>query len=289
MLLAQDEPPLPQALLVVVNGELDRTQAPHPGERATQRSECDVRAGPEVPQSSPQRLPRHRAVDQICLDRVPLGPIARGLRFRHALAQDRLTLPPFHAASVPGMTEVEGQVRVEELDAEREARRQLALAQIRQYPDPVLRMEAKPVEEFDDDLLRLVERMSTLMIEARGVGLAATQVGILRRLFVFSPAEEEVKAIVNPQIVRRSEEVDVDDEGCLSLQGVLAPIERAVSVRIEGKDERGKDVAYDLEEFAARAVQHELDHLDGVLIIDRTTPEARREALATLRPRVVIG
>ena len=99
------------------------------------------------------------------------------------------------------MTEVEGQVRVEELDAEREARRQLALAQIRQYPDPVLRMEAKPVEEFDDDLLRLVERMSTLMIEARGVGLAATQVGILRRLFVFSPAEEEVKAIVNPETV----------------------------------------------------------------------------------------
>ncbi|TMK65746.1 MAG: peptide deformylase [Actinobacteria bacterium] len=190
----------------------------------------------------------------------------------------------------PLVTEVEGQVRVEEeLDAEREARRQMALAQIRQYPDPVLRMEAKPVEAFDDDLRRLVERMSALMVEARGVGLAATQVGILQRVFVFSPEEDEVVALVNPVIVRRSDEIEVEDEGCLSLQGVLAPVERALSVRIEGKDESGKDVAYELEGTAARAVQHELDHLDGVLIIDRTTPEARREALATLRPRVVIG
>jgi peptide deformylase len=187
------------------------------------------------------------------------------------------------------MAEVEGQVRVEELDAEREARRQRALAQIRQYPDPALRMQARPVEEFDEDLRRLVERMSALMIEARGVGLAANQVGILRRLFVFSPEDDEVAAVVNPVIVRRSDEVEVDDEGCLSLQGVLAPVERSLSVRVEGKNERGEDVAFDLEGFAARAVQHEVDHLDGVLIIDRTTPEARREALATLRPRVVIG
>jgi peptide deformylase len=187
------------------------------------------------------------------------------------------------------MTEVEGQVRVEELDAEREARRQRALAQIRQYPDPVLRMEARPVEDFDDDLRRLVERMSVLMVEARGVGLAANQVGILRRLFVFAPDEDDVAVLVNPVIVRRSDELEVDDEGCLSLQGVLAPVERAVSVRIEGKNERGEDVGFDLEGFAARAVQHEVDHLDGVLMIDRTTPEARREALATLRPRVVIG
>jgi peptide deformylase len=186
------------------------------------------------------------------------------------------------------VAEVEGQVRVEELDAEHEARRQLALAQIRQYPDSVLRMKAKPVEEFDDDLRRLVERMSALMLDARGVGLAATQVGILRRVFVFSPEDDQVAAIVNPAIVRRSDEVVTDDEGCLSLQGVLAPVERAVEVRIEGKDERGQDVGFDLEGFPARTVQHELDHLDGVLIVDRTTPEARREALATLRPRVVI-
>jgi peptide deformylase len=188
------------------------------------------------------------------------------------------------------MAPVEGQVRNEELDAEREARRRLALAQIRQYPDPVLRMKAKPVEDFDEELRRLIERMSGLMIEANGVGLAATQVGILRRLFVFSRGEEdEVIAVVNPEIVRRSDETDTDDEGCLSLQGVAIPVERALSVRLEGVDERGERVAYDLEGFPARTAQHEFDHLDGVLILDRTTSEARREALGTLRPRVVLG
>jgi peptide deformylase len=188
------------------------------------------------------------------------------------------------------MARIEGEIRTdEELDAEREARRRLALAQIRQYPDPVLRMKANSVEEFDDELHRLVERMRALMIDANGVGLAATQVGILRRLFVFSRGEGEVQAVVNPVIVRRSDETEIDDEGCLSLQGVLAPVERALTVRLEGMDERGAAVAYDLEGFPARTAQHELDHLDGVLILDRTTPEARREALATLRPRVVLG
>src|SRR5438093_5088947 len=104
--------------------------------------------------------------------------------------------------------DVEGQVRTEELDPEREARRQLALAQIRQYPDPVLRMAARPVEEFDDDLRRLVARMKDLMKEANGVGLAATQVGVLRRVFVFSPEEDKVAALVNPEIVRRSDEAE---------------------------------------------------------------------------------
>jgi peptide deformylase len=185
--------------------------------------------------------------------------------------------------------EVEGEIRDEELDAERDARRHLALAQIRQYPDPALRMKAKPVEEFDDDLRRLVDRMKALMADAVGVGLAATQVGILRRLFVFDRADGDgAAALANPVIVERSEEVETADEGCLSLQGVLVPVERTVTVRIEGKDERGNDVSYDLEANPARCVQHELDHLDGVLIIDRTTPEARREALATLRPRLVL-
>ncbi len=188
---------------------------------------------------------------------------------------------------MPAVTEVEGQVRNVELDAERDARRRLALAQIRQYPDPALRMEAKPVEDFDDELRRLVERMTTLMQEAVGVGLAATQVGVLRRLFVFSPSEGETATLVNPVIVRKGDETETDDEGCLSLQGVLAPVERSVALRIEGKDELGNDIAFDLEGMAARTVQHELDHLDGVLMIDRTTPEARREALAILRPRVV--
>jgi len=184
--------------------------------------------------------------------------------------------------------QIEGQVRNEDLDAEREARRRLALAQIRQYPDPVLRMQAKPVEEFDDELRRLIERMKSLMVEANGVGLAATQVGVLRRLFVLSRGDDDVTAIVNPEIVSRSEETETDDEGCLSLQGVAAPVERASSVRLEGLDEAGRQVGYDLEGAPARTAQHELDHLDGVLILDRTTPEARREALGTLRPRVVL-
>ena len=188
------------------------------------------------------------------------------------------------------MAKAEGQVyEDEELDAELEARRRLALAQIRQYPDPALRMHAKPVEEFGDDLRRLVDRMRALMVDAVGVGLAANQVGILRRVFVFDRGDERgVAAVVNPVIVASNDELQTEDEGCLSLQGVLVPVERPASVRIEGKDERGDDVAYDLEANPARCVQHELDHLDGVLIIDRTTPEARREALATLRPRVVI-
>jgi peptide deformylase len=186
------------------------------------------------------------------------------------------------------VSQVEGEVRTGELDAEREARRQLALAQIRQYPDPVLRMEARPVEEFDDDLLRLATRMGELMQEANGVGLAATQVGVLQRLFVFSPEEDKVVTLVNPEIVSRGGEVDTDDEGCLSLQGVTVPVERSTAVRIEGRDEHGKEIGLDLEEMAARIVQHELDHLDGKLILDRTTPEARREAMAVLRPRLVL-
>jgi len=184
--------------------------------------------------------------------------------------------------------DVEGQVRTEELDPEREARRQLALAQIRQYPDPVLRMEAKPVEDFDDDLRRLAARMSDLMKEANGVGLAATQVGVLRRVFVFAPEEDTVQVLVNPEIPRRGDETDVDDEGCLSIQGVTVPVERPTSIRLEGRDENGDQIALDLEGMPARIAQHEFDHLDGKLMIDRTTPEARREAMAALRPRLVL-
>jgi peptide deformylase len=186
------------------------------------------------------------------------------------------------------VTDVEGEVRNDELDAERQARRQLALAQIRQYPDPVLRMEARQVEEFDDDLRRLAERMSQLMKEANGVGLAATQVGVLRRLFVFAPEEDQVAVVVNPQIVSAGEERELDDEGCLSLQGVTVPVERPTTVRIEGRDELGNEVGFDLEGMPARIAQHELDHLDGKLILDRTTREARREAMSTLCPRVVL-
>jgi peptide deformylase len=186
-------------------------------------------------------------------------------------------------------TEIEGQVKDEQLDAERQSRRRVALAQIRQYPDAALRMAARPVEDFDDDLRRLVERMKQLMVDASGAGLAATQVGVLQRLFVFQATEDDVVALANPEIVERSEETTVDDEGCLSIQGLLLPVERAATIAITGRDENGAEVRYELEEPYSRIAQHESDHLDGVLILDRTTPEARREALAALRPRIVLG
>jgi peptide deformylase len=178
----------------------------------------------------------------------------------------------------------QGQVKTDELDAQEDAKRRLALAQIRQYPDPVLRLEAQEVVEFDGDLQQLVERMIRLMQDARGVGLAANQVGILRRVYVIQAEEdEEPRALVNPVIVDRSSEVDEDDEGCLSMQGVVVPVERPVRVRIEARDAEGNPVALELEGLPARVAQHELDHLDGILILDRTTPEGKREALAVLR------
>jgi peptide deformylase len=174
-------------------------------------------------------------------------------------------------------------------EAEADARRRLALAQIRQYPDSALRLVAHEVTDFDDDLRRLADRMVTLMHEARGVGLAATQVGVLRRMFVFEPdPEEEARAVVNPVIVERADETEADSEGCLSLQGVSVPVERSTRVVLEAKDPNGDDVRLELEGYAARVAQHELDHLDGVLIIDRTDDEHRKEALSILRPRVVL-
>jgi len=173
-------------------------------------------------------------------------------------------------------------------ELEREARRQLALARIRQYGDSVLRMKARDVETFDDDLERLVERMTALMHEASGVGLAATQVGVLRRLFVFVDDGED-RVIVNPVITQSSREIELDDEGCLSLRDVLVPVERPTNVTIEGVDAKGAPVRLELEPPSSRVVQHELDHLDGVLIIDRTDEQSRRAALATLRPQPVLG
>jgi len=171
---------------------------------------------------------------------------------------------------------------------EREARRLLALSRIRQYGDSVLRMRAREVEAFDEDLERLVERMTRLMHEANGVGLAATQVGVLRRLFVFVEDGED-RVLVNPVITKASKETEVDEEGCLSLRDVLVPVERAQKVTIEGVDSKGETVTLELEPPASRVVQHELDHLDGVLIIDRTDDDSRRAALARLRPQPVLG
>jgi peptide deformylase len=187
------------------------------------------------------------------------------------------------------MAEGAGQVRNQKLDPEAEARRRVALAQIRQYPDPVLRMKANEVESFDEDLTRLTERLEHLLHDANGLGLAATQLGVLRRVFVFQPdPEEEPRALINPRVAAQSDEKASDDEGCLSLQGVVIPVERHERITVEASDPQGHDVTLELEGLPARIAQHELDHLDGILIFDRTTPEARREALGLLRPQPVL-
>src|SRR5215210_6137870 len=203
-------------------------------------------------------------------------------------SRQRSTSTPRGSDYIAPMPE-DGQVKTDELDPEAQARRRLALGQIRQYPDPVLRMRAREVEAFDDDLRRLAERMTQLMQDANGVGLAANQAGVIRRVFVFQQdPEEDPIAVVNPVIAEKSQETTVEDEGCLSLQGVQMPVERPLSVHLVGRDLDGGELSLDLDEHAARVVQHELDHLDGVLIIDRTTDEARKAALAVLRPKAVL-
>jgi peptide deformylase len=177
--------------------------------------------------------------------------------------------------------------RREEERADRiEARRRLALGQIRRYPDPVLRERAHEVEEFSDDLRALVERMGRVMEDASGVGLAATQLGLLRRVLVFRADEDDdLGVLINPIVVEHSEETTSDGEGCLSLPDVHVPVERFSTIVVEGKDAAGEDVRIEAEGLQSRVIQHEIDHLDGVLIFDRTTPEARREAMRALRPR----
>ena len=133
------------------------------------------------------------------------------------------------------------------LEAEREHIRRYALAQIRQYPDVALRMKAREVTEFDEYLVQLVERMINLMGDAQGVGLAATQIGILQRLFVFDSEGEGPRAVVNPRLVDRSAAKETDEEGCLSLQGVRVPVERSTKVTLEGQDPAGDDVRWELE------------------------------------------
>jgi peptide deformylase len=190
------------------------------------------------------------------------------------------------------MGEVEGQIRSEELDAEHEARRRAALALVRQYPDPVLRMQAREVADFDESVTSLAERMTALMDEARGVGLAAPQIGVLRRVLVYRIAEEEpAVALVNPRVVATGEELASSEEGCLSLGAatVVVEVERPTTVTVEASSPEGEPLQVEAEGLVARVIQHELDHLDGVLTIDRTSPEQRKEALAQLRPQPVLG
>jgi peptide deformylase len=168
-----------------------------------------------------------------------------------------------------------------EVPPERQA---AARRQIRTIGDPVLREPARPVQEFDAELAALSRRMVTIMRDAPGVGLAATQVGVLRRVIVYEVDDEPV-ILVNPTIVTASRDTEVLDEGCLSLPGMTLPVERPVAVRVRARDLRGRRLEYDTEGLEARVVQHEMDHLDGVLILERTSREERARALREFRER----
>jgi peptide deformylase len=171
-----------------------------------------------------------------------------------------------------------------ELDPETRARRDAALRHVRKLGDPVLRATALPVERFDHVLKAEIERMGELMGDALGVGLAATQLGVLHRVLVYRAyPEEPLTALINPVLVWMSDEVETAEEGCLSLPGVHVEVERAAQVRVSAQDEGGRQLEIEAEGLPARVIQHEIDHLDGVLILDRISREARKEAMRAMR------
>jgi peptide deformylase len=181
-------------------------------------------------------------------------------------------------------TEVEPAEEHPVLDAEARARREAALAHVRRYGDPILRTRARAVDTFDDALRAEVERMGRLMHDSIGIGLAATQVGVAHRLFVYRvEPDSPVQAIVNPEIEWSSRDQDWMEEGCLSLPGVHVDVERPIHIRLRAQDAWGEPITVEASGLEARVIQHETDHLDGVLILDRTTRDQRKEAIRALR------
>jgi peptide deformylase len=171
-----------------------------------------------------------------------------------------------------------------ELDAETRARRDDALRHVRKLGDPVLRAAALPVERFDDRLRAEIARMGELMHDALGIGLAATQLGVLHRVLVYRAyPEDPLVALVNPTLSWQSEELESAEEGCLSLPGVHVEVARPVGVRVLAQDGDGEQLDIAAEGLVARVIQHEMDHLDGVLILDRISREARKEAMRAMR------
>src|SRR5829696_249048 len=180
--------------------------------------------------------------------------------------------------------EEEEQVEPEELDPEVHARRSAALAHVRKLGDPVLRTRAREVDRFDDELREEVRRMGQLMHDAMGIGLAAPQVGVSHRVLVYRvEPESPLNALINPEIEWSGEETEVVEEGCLSLPAVHVEVERPVHVRVKARDEYGEEIQVEASGLEARVIQHELDHLDGVLILDRTTKDHRKAAMRALR------
>ena len=169
-------------------------------------------------------------------------------------------------------------------DPEVAARRSAALSLIRRFGDPVLRSRATPVDRFDDALRAQVARMGGIMRDAIGVGLAAPQLGIVQRVLVYRVGEEApLTALVNPEIEWTSEERETMEEGCLSIPAVHVDVERPLHVRVRAVDETGLDRLVEASGVEARVIQHEIDHLDGVLMLDRVSREQRKEAMRAMR------
>jgi peptide deformylase len=170
------------------------------------------------------------------------------------------------------------------LDPEVEARRVAAMSLIRRLGDPVLKSHATPVDRFDDSLRRQVSRMAGIMNDALGVGLAAPQLGISQRLLVYRVGPDApVIVLANPELEWSSGDEEAGEEGCLSIPGVTVDVERSVHVRVRALDEDGEERTVEASGLEARVIQHEMDHLDGVLILERTSRDERKRALRELR------
>jgi peptide deformylase len=170
------------------------------------------------------------------------------------------------------------------LDPETRARRAAALSLVRGFGDPALAARARPVERFDATLAGEVERMAGIMRDALGIGLAAPQLGVLHRVLVYRvEPDTPATALVNPEIDWWGPELETMEEGCLSLPGIHVDVERSIHVRVNAQDERGEKLVVEATGLEARVIQHEIDHLDGVLILERTSREQRKEAMRALR------
>jgi peptide deformylase len=181
-------------------------------------------------------------------------------------------------------TEVEELEDVPQLDPEAAARRSAAMTFIRKWGDPVLKSRATPVDRFDDTLQQQVQRMAGIMKDAVGVGLAAPQLGVSQRLLVYRiGSDAPLITLVNPELEWHSEDRETLEEGCLSIPSVAVDVERPIHVRVRAVDERGEERLVEASGLEARVIQHEVDHLDGVLMLDRASREDRKEALRALR------
>jgi peptide deformylase len=181
----------------------------------------------------------------------------------------------------------EGASTVAELDPETRARRDAALRHVRKFGDPVLRTTALEVDRFDGSLTAEIERMGELMHDALGIGLAATQLGVLHRVLVYRAySDDPLTALVNPVIEWSAEELETLEEGCLSLPGVHVEVERPSHVRVRARDAEGQEILVEAESLEARVIQHEIDHLDGILILDRISREQRKQAMRAMREAV---